>query len=107
MNLQCLLGRHEIGAWRLRPRLIGTRVEWLRWERACTRQTFGPKPWRCRHVERRWFKVRVPRAYRGGGTGKAIDVEDYLKRIGFIAPAPERLQTSNAPPDEALSSLPR
>lgn len=107
MNFQCFIGRHDIGPWQLRPRLIGVRVEWLRWERGCRRQAFGPKPWRCKHVERRWFKVRVPKSYRGGGAGKAIDVEQYLKRIGFSAPDPERLEASNAPPDEAFSSLPR
>ena len=107
MNFQCLIGRHDLGPWRLLPRLIGIRVEWLRWERACTRQTFGPKPWRCKHVERRWFRVRVPKTYRGGGIGKAIDVEQYLKRIGFTPPPPEALKTSDAPLDKALRSLPR
>lgn len=107
MNFQCLIGRHNIGAWQLRPRLIGVRVEWLRWERACVRLAHGPKPWRCSHVERRWFRVRVPKTYRGGGAGKAIDVETYLKRVGFMPPAPEQLTTSSAPPAEALNSLPR
>lgn len=107
MNVQCLLGRHDVGPWQLRPRLIGVRVEWLRWERACRRQTFGRRPWRCSHVERRWFRVKVPKTYRGGGIGAAIDVEKYLARIGFTPPAPDQLTTSNAPPAEALASLRR
>lgn len=104
MNMSCLVGRHELGPWELRPKLIGARVGWLRWERHCTRRQ-PDKRWVCRRVEQRWFQVRVPASFRPGGEGKAIAVEAYVQKIRAHVPPPETLPTSAGPPRGALQDL--
>jgi hypothetical protein len=94
----CLIRGHAWGEWRMYPRLIGARVEWLRWESRCQRG-------QCRTARRRWFKVEIRSDRRlPEGIGKAIPVERYLQRIGAIAPRPEAL-VDGPMPAEVLESL--
>lgn len=86
-RLLCI-ANHRWGEFGLRPRWIGVRVEWLRWERTCQR---------CWAIERRWFKVKLPSGLKMGGIGHAIRVEDYLKRIRQSAPDPLSVPPSSMP----------
>jgi hypothetical protein len=104
-NLQCLLGRHDFGPWILRPTLIGTRVEWLHYDRECRRRRGSI---RCHAVDRRWWKVRVPRSFRAPGVGdlRALPVETYLARLKVTPPRPESLPPGGIlPPPGALDSV--
>jgi hypothetical protein len=93
MNIGCVFGRHAYNAWQLFPRVIGARVEWLRWESRCQK---------CRHVRRRWFKVAIPDGTRiPKPVPKAISAEQWLRRIGTTAPGPETLQDGSMPHDLA------
>lgn len=96
-SLRCVFAGHAWTEWHLRPRLIGTRVEWLRWESYC------PK---CRQYRRRWFRVHVPASRRLPESGAgSLPVEKYLHRIGAVAPRPETL-VDGPMPGEVIAGLP-
>lgn len=76
------LGPHALDAWQLRPPQIGTRVEWLYRQSQCSR---------CGTIERRWFKVEVPAWFTPPRPGRAITVDQYLKRLKVTPPPPDAL----------------
>lgn len=83
-DVLCLVGRHQLGPWLLRPGMIAIPITWLRWERWCSRCHRGQ--------DRRWFEVafRPPPADppRWSGT---LTPEQYLALIGAVAPPPDSL----------------
>jgi len=96
-DLACLLGRHDWGAWQLRPPTIGAPVPFLYWQRACRRRASGRPPRPCGATQRRWFRVRQPE---GVAISAPMPVDRYLERIRMQAPSPEdpRLIDSPTPP---------